>query len=198
MNDQQSRLGGRLPLLPPASLSGDQRKLYDVLNGKMVTWANESGFRAATAEGILIGPFNPMLYSPQIGTALIGYLGAEKEHTALTPRMREVVILTVGAVWGTAYELYAHTAVGRKVGLDEASIQALAAGEAATETLSIEESAAHAFIRALVAEHRVDAELYQRTAELFGQKGLADMIHLAGNYMTLSALLNAFDVPAPE
>ena len=77
------------------------------------------------------------------------------------------------------------------------SIRALAAGEAATETLSIEESAAHEFTRALAAEHRVDSELYKRTVELFGAKGVVDMIHLAGNYMTVSALLNAFEVPAP-
>ena len=198
-NEEHSpSLGGRLPLLKPTDLSPDQRKLHGILSEKMVSWAKESGFQADTADGELIGPFNPMLRSPHIGQALIQYLGAEKEHTALTPRVREVVILTVGAVWGAAYELYAHTAVGRKAGLDEASIQALVAGGAATETLSIEESAAHEFTRALAAERRVDSALYTRTVEIFGEKGVVDMIHLAGNYMTVSALLNAFDVPAPK
>lgn len=197
MNTDDNLLGGRLPLLPPTDLSPAQRKLHGVLVEKMVSWANDSGFQADTGSGALIGPFNPMLYSPQIGKALIDYLGAEREHTALNARVREVVILTVGAVWKTAYELYAHTIVARKEGLDASSICALAAGEAATETLSVEESAAHEFTRVLVAERRVDAELYARTVEIFGEKGVVDMIHLAGNYMTVSVLLNAFEVPAP-
>ena len=197
MNDEASSLGGRLPLLKPADLNHEQRKFYDLLNAKTVPWADAAGFQANAEDGALIGPFNAMLYSPQIGTASMQYLSAEQDHTALTPRVREVVILTVGAVWQAAYELYAHTAVGRKAGLDEVSIRALAAGEAATETLSIEESAAHEFTRALATEHRVDSELYKRTVELFGAKGVVDMIHLAGNYMTVSALLNTFEVPAP-
>ena len=197
-NEEHSlSLGGRLSLLKPTDLSPDQRKLHGILSENMVSWAKESGFQADTADGELIGPFNPMLYSPHIGQALIQYLGAEREHTALTPKVREVVILTVGAVWGAAYELCAHAAVGRKAGLDEASIQALVVGGAATETLAVEESAAHEFTRALVAERRVEPELYTRTVEIFGEKGVVDMIHLAGNYMTVSALLNAFDVPAP-
>jgi hypothetical protein len=31
----------------------------------------------------------------------------------------------------------------------------------------------------------------------FGEKGVVDMIALAGQYMTISGLLNTFAVPAP-
>ena len=162
----------------------------------MVAWANESGFQADTAEGELIGPFNPMLYSPKISAAEIAFLGAEQENTALGKTVREVVILTTGAIWGAAYELYAHRAVGKKAGLAPEVIEALAAGKT-PETLSIDESVAHEFTRSLVADHKVDRELYLRAVEAFGEKGIVDMIYLAGNYMTVSALLNAFEVPAP-
>lgn len=197
MSHQASSLGGRLPLLNPTDLDSDQRKTYNLLTEKMVSWANESGFKATTDEGQLIGPFNPMLFSPRVTEAEIAFLGAEKQYTALGATVREVVILTVGALWGTAYELYAHTAVAKKAGLDPKTIEALKKGETPA-TLSIDESVAHEFTYALVKNHRVDRELYLRAVETFGEKGVVDLIYLAGNYMTVSGLLNAFEVPAPS
>ena len=106
MSNQDQFLGGRLPLLKAAELDADQTKLHATLTEKMVSWANESGFQADTGTaGELIGPFNPMLYSPVISRAVIESHGAERDHTALAKNVREVVILTTGAIWGAAYEL---------------------------------------------------------------------------------------------
>ena len=196
MSTEINSLGGRLPLLKPADLQSDQKKLHATLTANMVSWANASGFQADTADGQLIGPFNPMLYSPKISEAEIAFLGAEQEHTALSKTVREVVILTVGAIWNAKYELYAHSAVGQKAGLDETVIAALAAGQT-PDTLSAEESAAHEFTHRIVAERRVDQDLYQRTVQVFGAKGVVDMLYLVGNYMMISAMLNTFAIPAP-
>ena len=196
MSNQDQSLGGRLPLLKVDALDHDQQKLHATLNEKMVAWANESGFQADTPDGELIGPFNPMLYSPKISAAEIAFLGAEQENTALGKSVREVVILTTGAIWGAAYELYAHTAVGKKAGLQPEVIETLVAG-GTPETLSIDESVAHEFTRSLIADRKVDQELYLRAVETFGEKGVVDMIYLAGNYMMISAMLNTFQVPAP-
>ena len=185
-----------MPLLKPDDLDADQTKLHVTITDKLVVWANESGFQADTPDGSLIGPFNPMLYSPQVSEGSLAFLQAEQEHTALGKTVREVVILTIGAIWGAAYELYAHAAVGKKAGLSPETIEALAAG-GTPETLSVEESVAHEFTRSLVANHRVDQELYLRAAETLGEKGIVDLVYLAGNYMTVSALLNAFEVPVP-
>lgn len=189
-------LGGRLPLLWSADLDADQKKLYHALVDKMVGWANKSGFRADTADGRLIGPFNPMLFSPLISQATLDLTEAETAHTALSEKVRQVVILCVGAVWKADYELYARLAVGQKAGFDEATVQALAAGQRPTG-LSAAEGVAYDFTHQLVAAHRVDQPLYQRAVETFGAKGVVDMVYLAGNYMTVSALLNTFAVPAP-
>ena len=62
-------LGGRLPLLDPKMLSPDQRDLYQRLDRTMISWATATGFQGKTEDGCLIGPFNPILYSPGISTA---------------------------------------------------------------------------------------------------------------------------------
>jgi 4-carboxymuconolactone decarboxylase len=33
---------------------------------------------------------------------------------------------------------------------------------------------------------------------VFGQRGVIDMVHLIGIYLATSALLNAFEIPAPD
>ncbi len=192
----ENSLGGRLPLLPPAALDADQHQLYTQLTDKMVAWANKSGFQAATPAGVLIGPFNPMLRSPLISQAVMAMNAAEGAHTALSERVRQVVILTVGAVWQAAYELYAHTAVARQAGFDEATIRALVAGQKPAG-LSAEEGVAYEFTHRLSTAHQIDAALYEQALATFGEKGVVDMICLAGQYMIISGLLNTFAVPAP-
>ncbi len=196
MNDQEDSLGGRLPLLGKTELNGAQSTLYEAMDKEMVPWAKKSGFRASTEDGRLIGPFNPLLYSPMLGQGFMDYLAAERKHTTLNAKVREVIILSVGAVWGAAYELYAHTAVAEKAGLEPEAIRALAAG-GSPETLPADQRVAHEFSRRLAAEHRIDPDLYAEAEKTFGRRGVVDLIHLTGLYMGTSALLNAFAVPVP-
>ena len=103
MDRSENALGGRLPLLSPAALQGEQAQLYQVLTSTMVSWASASGFRGATEDGRLIGPFNPFLYSTGITPGFLKWMEAETKHTSLSKRVHEVVVLSVGAVWNSAF-----------------------------------------------------------------------------------------------
>ncbi len=174
-------LGGRLPLLHPAEMDEAQKALYDHIATTAVPLAEAAGFRIRTAEGRLIGPFNTVLFSPEIGRSFLALQGEEGKRTALGERVRQVVILTVGSVWQAPYELYAHSAVARRAGLSEEAVRALGGGEPADE-LSHEERVAQRFTRQLAAERRVDGETYRAAEGAFGRKGLLDMVMLAGCY----------------
>lgn len=190
----------RLPLLDPAALNPDQRELYERMQASMLPWARKAGFDAESADDRLLGPFNAFLYSPELGAAQLNYLKTEQDATCLDARVREVVILTVGAVFESGYELYAHRAVAASSGLAPEDIEALATGKdpGAETKLHPRELTAQRFVRAIAAEHRATPELYREAFHAFGHKGLVDMLHLAGLYMTVSSLLNAFEVPVPE
>ena len=110
--------------------------------------------------------------------------------------MRQIVILTVGAVWRSKYELYAHSAVAAKAGLPENTIKALASGEVPDELSSREKLAAR-FARALSTSHQIEAALYHDAQAVFGARGLIDIVYLVGCYSIVCGLLNAFEVPAP-
>jgi 4-carboxymuconolactone decarboxylase len=193
---QPGSLGGRLPLLDPTELSETQRKVYDLANSTMVPWAEAAHFQSKTTDGKLIGPFNPVLFAPEMALCFADLQAAEARYTPLSERVRQVVILAVGAVWKADYELYAHSAVARKAGLSDAAIRSLARG-GNPEDLSDDERVAQRFVRQLTAEHHVEEPLYRAAEAAFGREGIVAMMFLAGCYQVVCSLLNAFEIPAP-
>jgi 4-carboxymuconolactone decarboxylase len=190
-------MSGRLPLLRPADLEERQRSLYDSLVANEVRLFERSGVEVIARDGGLLGPFNPLLLSPGIGAAQIGVFRADKASTSLPPGVHEIIILTVGAAWGSEYELYAHRLVGKLVGLSQEFIEALVSGEP-LDFEDAQEASAYAFTRELVEDQRVAPETYARAEQALGRRGLVDMVLLIGLYLTTCSIINAFKVPAPQ
>jgi 4-carboxymuconolactone decarboxylase len=197
MSESDQRLGGRLPLLDPSQFAPAQRELYERLAPMLPPWPDSDGFQTKTSDGRLIGPFNPMLCSPGVSAGFVDFIEAEARSTSLDNRVRQVVTLAVGAVWNSPYELYAHSAEARQAGLPDEVIEALVAG-GIPDQLSDDEKLAARFAQQLTAEHRVDAALYAAAERAYGQRGLVDLTLLVGYFHTTCALLNAFDIPAPQ
>lgn len=189
--------GGRLPRNETLDLDDEQRAAVDRIRSGTARWAEESGFAATDDEGGLIGPFNAFVLRPRPGTAFNRWVATDQQESSLAGTVREVVILTVGAAWGAAYELYAHTAVARSVGLDENAVQALLDGTAA-QVLTGDELVVHRFVDELVRTHRVADDTYAAAEAALGRDGVLDTVHLTGMYLSVSALLNAFEIPAPD
>jgi len=103
MTESTESLGGRLPLADPGTLTGARRDLYESLKTTWVAYAEELGVQATTEDGRLIGPFNAMLLHPEVAVKLNEFQAAEAKNTTLPPRIRELVIIAVGAVWLAGY-----------------------------------------------------------------------------------------------
>jgi 4-carboxymuconolactone decarboxylase len=197
MSADESGLGGRLPLYGRKALDPAQKALYDWLMNVAVPWADAADFEARTGTGRLIGPFNPALLTPDISTAFLDLAVAEQKHTSPSKRSREVIILTVGAVWQAPYELYAHCAVARYVGHSDDAVRTLADGGLQRE-LTDEEAVVHRVARALSVEHRLSEALYREAEATLGADGVMETVILTGIYHTVCAILNAFEIPAPS
>jgi 4-carboxymuconolactone decarboxylase len=197
MTKPSNTLGGRLPLADPAALTGAQRELFNTVNATQVPLSNKAGVQMTTADGRLIGPYNTFLLHPEVAAKFSEFQAGEKAHTTLSPRVREVVIVAVGAVWGADYELYAHTTLARNAGLSEHAVTTLANGGIPDELSEHEKIAAH-LTRQLSTRHRVDDELYREAEKAFGTTGLFDIVALIEQYHTVCAALTLFEVPAPN
>ncbi|WP_428393514.1 carboxymuconolactone decarboxylase family protein [Lichenicoccus sp.] len=197
MSDAEASLGGRLPLLRPADLNAAQKALWDRMSTTVAADVSKTGAETRTADDRFIGPFNPMLRSPEIAQTFLQLQLDEAKGTSLSERVRQIVILSVGSVWHSPYELYAHAAAARKAGFFEDCVAALVAGEPSSE-LATEEALAQRLALALTTQHAADDELYAEALQRFGEKGLVDFAVLAGCYHLVCGLLNLFAVPAPK
>lgn len=189
-------LGGRLPLLAPAALTPAQHRVYERVTTVLTPKAAHAGYQTTLPDGPLIGPFNALLYSPELGEGFLAYAGVEVANSSLSARVRQLVILAVGAYWQSPYELYAHQAEARAAGFSAAEAQALAAGHLVAG-LADDERLAYQFTYALTSQRQVAEDLYQQAQAHYGRRGLLDLVLLAARYHMTCVVLNAFSIPAP-
>lgn len=183
----------RLPKLPPGGLDDDQRVLYE----SIVSGPRSGGpFPLVDADGALTGPFNAMLFAPEIGRALQQLGAAVRYRTALGSRVRELSILAVAARWDCAFERYAHEPAARDAG---ATGEQLAATAALTLPPGLDEteSAALRFVLALVREHDADDDLCREVLPFIGNRVAVELATLVGYYATLALQLRVFRVTVP-
>jgi 4-carboxymuconolactone decarboxylase len=115
-------------MLVPADLDDQRRALYDAIAAGPRA-AGPRLFALTDAAGRLNGPFNAMLFAPEVGTALQELGAAIRYRSSLTARIREMAILVVAAHWDSAFERYAHEAVGRVAGLTDEELRSLRDGD---------------------------------------------------------------------
>lgn len=197
MSDTANGPGGRLPLLGEDELSDVQRGVWDRLMATQVPEAQQAGFTARTSDGRFVGPFNAYLRFPGSGAALLDWAGAQGQDGALSPVARQVVTLSVGAVWKAPYEVQAHVAAARAAGVAQGAIEAVLQ-RADSDRLPDDARVARQLADALLIEHRVEQDLYDRAIAVIDEAGVAAVAHLVGQYVAVSSLLLAFDVPAVE
>lgn len=185
----------RLPLIPPAALSAEQRLLYNDMRAGIEK--NFRGFTAIGEDGALIGPWNPWLHDPKFGGPIWELVKALSMSPTLPRPVREVAILVTGAKFRSAYEVYAHVIVAETRGLSDEKLSTIIAGQRPGD-LSREEAIAYDVAAALVDGHVLPELTYRQAVAAFGDHGAAELIYLVGLYCLVSVTLNGFDVPVPE
>lgn len=189
----------RLRSLNPDELTGEQRQLYDSIAGD--ARRNAARKSKVTADnGALGGPFNALLYAPQVGDAVQRLGAALRFDSSLPGHLRELAILMVAKRWRANYEWYAHALIAAREGLDEALIAAIKAGDALEDAEEAGEDAkiVYRFVTELTGTRRVSEAAYARTKALLGEQGLVELIALVGYYSLISGLLNTFEVAVPD
>lgn len=196
MGSTQDDLGGRLPLRTPQQLDEQQLHTHQALSRLVLPEAEEAGYVAQVDGERFIGPLNALLRVPAIAEAMGQWIGRINAH-GLTAEVREAVILTVGAHWDAAFEIYAHVAGARSAGLPEEAIEAVLAGRAPSG-LGEQAAAAQQLTARLLGDHHVPDDVYARATDALGEDGVVAVLSLVGQYQTISGILVTFAVPTPE
>lgn len=175
-------------------MSSDQKKLFAQMQAEIPKSFN--AFKVYDSNGSFIGPWNVWLHQPEYGTPIWALSDAVCKDIGLSNRIMQLVILLVGAKFNAAYELYAHSIVAKSIGLSILEIDTL-------KRSYLPETFDHAEkISFNIATHLLDGKiladsLYLEGVQLFGDKGMAQIVYLVGFYMLVSVTLNAYQVGIP-
>jgi 4-carboxymuconolactone decarboxylase len=185
----------RLRKLEVSELDDEQRALYqDMVGGPR--GQGPQLFALRDEAGSLEGPFNAMLLSPPLGSALQA-LGARVRYSSrLGNRGRELAILAVAYAWNSGFEIYAHERIAQAAGLTEAELAAVRSGRFAALDDPVERAVA-TLAHALVTRSDLNDEEYQAGCRTLGEDGLFELTTLVGYYATLALQLRVFRVPVP-
>jgi 4-carboxymuconolactone decarboxylase len=179
-----------IPLLPE-EMSPEVQSVHDgVLS--LVTHS-QGPVPMLNEQGALIGPFPPMLRFPQFGIPALNFVRSLDNHATLPKKVKEVAILTVGAVFNCRFELYAHEIMAAHFGFSPASIAALASGTRPAD-LTPEENIACNIAGVLARGSMLPDSLYNHAQEVLGKETTAELIFLISAYAMLAMVLNGFDV----
>jgi 4-carboxymuconolactone decarboxylase len=181
----------RIPRLTPDELDDEQRAVYESIAGG--ARAQKSAFRLTDDQGALEGPFNAMLLHPAVGDALQQIGAALRFRGTLSPRAREIAILTVAAHERSRFEQYAHERVARQAGLTDAEIETLAAG-GIPELTDADEAIVAVTTRHLLVDETLTEEQYADAAAVLGPARLFELTTVVGYYRLLALQMRVFGV----
>jgi hypothetical protein len=185
----------RLPILPPAQLSAEQKPLYDAFRQQID--GGFTGFKAVREDGALLGPWSVWIHEPKVGEPMRVLLDAISGLKRLPDPAKQIAILVVGAKFKAAYELYAHAAVGLNDGISDAKVATISAGQRPAD-LTGEEAVAFDVAMALLDGGVLPGPTYDAARKALGQGELNELIYLVGLYAFVSVILNGYDVPTEE
>jgi 4-carboxymuconolactone decarboxylase len=183
----------RLPVLTIDDLDEGGRALYQQMIG-----LNTSIGNALLGHPLddTAGPANAFLHAPELGAKVMALGAYVNGESALSPRTKEIVVMTVAARWQAEFEWWAHRRMALANGIDGSVVDAIAEGavpDLADESDRVLWTVAHQ----LVTSGHLDDETYAAAEALLGRGELVKVIALCGFYTLVAFLLNGFDVDVP-
>jgi 4-carboxymuconolactone decarboxylase len=172
----------RMPQIPVEKMTAEQKKVADEF--------------LADRKQPLMGPFIPLLRSPEVlvrAQAMGDYL---RFKSALPQKLRELVVLITARDWTQQFEWSHHAELAVKAGLDPEIVKAVAEGRRPTG-MAADEQTAYEFCTELLHNKSVSDATYAKAIGAFGEQGTIDMVGLTGYYTFVSMVLNVNRTPPP-
>lgn len=173
----------RMPPIPDAQMTPEQKHVVaDIVAGPRKH---------------LVGPFIPLLRSPDFMSRLQKTGEYLRFSSAFEPRLSEMAILITARLWSQNFEWYAHSTIAEKAGLRSSIIEAIAQGRRPAE-MAMDEASVWDFLDELSRTKAVSEPTYQRARGLFGERGIVDLVGIHGYYSLLAMILNVSLAPIPD
>ena len=173
----------RLPPLAQESLTDAQRRAIAEIS--------------AGPRGGVIGPFVPLLRSPELMNHAQRVGEYLRFRSAIGTRLSELVILLIARYWSQRVEWAIHSPIAERVGIPHETIVAISQGRRPT-TLTDDDALVYDFCFELNVDQAVSDATFDRAVARFAEHGVVDLIGLNGYYTLLAMVMNAAQTPPSE
>jgi 4-carboxymuconolactone decarboxylase len=146
--------------------------------------------------GAVIGPFAPLLRSPELMTRLQKVGEYLRFESPLDRRLFEMTILWVARWWDQQFEWTFHHPLALEAGLDPAIADAIAE-DRRPDGMDAPAAAVWDLLDELYRTRRVSDATYARAVAELGEVGVVEVVATAGYYTTLATVMNTARTPAP-
>jgi 4-carboxymuconolactone decarboxylase len=181
-----------LPQFTVAQNSGTMRFppiAAENLTAKQKAFAEAQG-KGQRASNFNQGPFRLYLRSPDFGLAAIQMSDYLRWGTGLEPRLVELAILIAARNWSSSYVWHSHYPLAMKGGLDPSVGADIAAGRRPTK-MKDDETLIYDLLTEIYRDKQVTDSTFNAAVAKFGDKGVADIVAIAGYYGITSMSLIA-------
>jgi len=144
----------------------------------------------------LVGPFIPLLRSPEYMSRLQRVGEYLRYNTKLGPAISEFIILLMARQWTQQFEWYSHQALALKADIKPETIKSIADGGRPV-AMSPDQEMVYEFVTEIRLHQSVSDPVYERVKSRFGEQGVIDIAGLCGYYTTLAMLMNVARTPVP-
>lgn len=130
-------------------------------------------------------------------SSALGYLRMSDEirfNAILDPAIRELIVLRVGTLCNSDYELHYHKLAARGLDMPEDKIQAIIDQGSGADLLTPKEKAILTFTEEVVADGKASAAAFSALAEYMKPDEMIEATILIGFYIMTSAFLQTFDI----
>ncbi|MEI6768080.1 MAG: carboxymuconolactone decarboxylase family protein [Betaproteobacteria bacterium] len=135
------------------------------------------------------GPYNVMFRSPVFAERMKKLLDYLRFESSLPMSLNEFAILIQGYTWKSQVEWFAHYPIALKAGLPQSVADDLKSG-IRPRHMSEQEAMVYDISIAMINEHRLSDELFQKAKNIFTEQQLVDLIAVSGTYVTVAMLLS--------
>jgi 4-carboxymuconolactone decarboxylase len=152
---------------------------------------------SAGPRGGLVGPFGPLLHSPELMTCVQQTGEFLRFQSTLDRRLFEMTVLLVARHWDQQFEWAFHEPLAREAGLAGPVVDAIAADERPSD-MDDATAAVWDLVHDLHSAKDVTEEHYAAAVAAVGERGVIEVVAGVGYYTTLAMVMNVAGTPPPE
>jgi 4-carboxymuconolactone decarboxylase len=171
-------------------------RILDVTPEKLTAEQKSIFERLVAGRGRILGPYRVWIHSPTVASGMEQIGTFLNKRSSLSEREVEMVIIMIARHWQGDYVQTAHVRMGKKVGLSDAIVDALVAGND-PKLPDAHEAAVYKFADAMIASRKLPDAEFAEIETVLGRPGIAEVLVLLGYYTSVAMAMKVHEVPIP-